>query len=268
MRYVKHKREKVGPCSVCKQIRVLTYDHIPPSSAGNSDAVLLISAMSAISGHAQEDRPLISQNGYKIRSICGECNSHVGREYDPVIGKLCSDIQSYLGASITVPAATSFETIPARLLRGVLAHLLAAKLSPDAMLIDQRIREFLADHERSLDPGLHLYYWLYPYPQITILRDFATVVETGKGREPALCSVLKFPPVAFFLTEAAYFRGLPDLAELSHFGIDAPGRIHLTFDRYPPADWPEGVEYSGFLVMGNAGTGSIQGTPRRSRLRD
>jgi hypothetical protein len=123
MRYVKLKRERVGACTICKQCDQLTYDHIPPVVAGNTDPVMLVSAMTAISGQAQEDRPLISQNGYKIRSICRECNSAIGREYDPVIGKLCADINRYLASPLSLPLEATFETIPARLIRGLLAHL-------------------------------------------------------------------------------------------------------------------------------------------------
>jgi hypothetical protein len=165
MRYVKHKREKVGACTICQEFRDLTYDHIPPRIVGNTDPVMLIFALSAISGRPQENRPLISQNGYKVRSICRECNSTIGREYDPVIGKLCVDIKRYLGSPLTLPAEIALETVPARLIRGLLGHLLAAKLRPDECLVDQQIREFLADdHTSRLDPNLHLYYWVYPYP--------------------------------------------------------------------------------------------------------
>jgi hypothetical protein len=59
MRYVKQKREKVGLCTICKRFRDLTYDHIPPTTAGNVNPVMLVSAMSAISGRPQEDLPLI-----------------------------------------------------------------------------------------------------------------------------------------------------------------------------------------------------------------
>jgi len=263
VRYVKLKREKVGACAICKRFRELTYDHIPPSAAGNTDPVMLVSAMSAISGKPQEDRPLISQNGYKIRSICRDCNSALGLEYDPLIGKLCADIKRYLASPLTLPAEAAFDTKPARLIRGLLGHLLAAKLAPDENLVDQHIREFLADHTSALDPGLHLYYWLYPYSEIAVFRDFATVLATGHGRQSAFFNVMKFPPRSVFLTEADYFHGLPDLSSISHFGIDEPGRIHVRFDEVKPADWPEGTQYSGFVVMGQAGTQSIHGAPRQ-----
>ena len=263
MRYVKHKREKVGACTICKQFDELSYDHIPPIAAGNTDPVMLVSAMSAISGHAQEDRPLISQNGYKIRSICRRCNSTIGREYDPVIGKLCADINGYLASPLSLPSELACETIPARLIRGLLGHLLAAKLRPDECLVDQHIREFLADHSSSLAPHLHLYYWLYPYPNIAVLRDFGTVLFTGSRRQPVFCSVMKFPPLSMFLTEAECFHGLPDLSSLSHFGIDDPGRVDFRFDGLKPADWPEGTEHSGFVLMGEAGSQSLYSMPRK-----
>jgi hypothetical protein len=55
MRYVKHRREKVGECTICRRTRELTWNHIPPQVAGNIDPVMLVSAMTAISGHSQED---------------------------------------------------------------------------------------------------------------------------------------------------------------------------------------------------------------------
>lgn len=263
MRYVKQKREKAGLCTICKRFRDLTYDHIPPTTAGNVNPVMLVSAMSAISGRPQEDRPLISQSGYKVRSICRDCNSTMGQQYDPIIGKLCTDINAYLVSPLTLPAEVDFQTTPATLIRGLLGHLLAAKLRPDECVVDQRIREFLADHTNSLDPDLHLYCWLYPYPQITVLRDFATKLFTGRSRETAFCSVMKFPPISVLLTDAKYFHGLPDLADSSHFGIDDPGRVHFRFDNLRPADWPEGTDHSGFILMGAAGTGSLHSTPRK-----
>ncbi len=123
MRYVKHKREKVGECTICRRVALLTYDHIPPKVAGNVNPMMLTSAMSVLSGKPQEDRPLLSQNGYKIRSICRDCNSTIGREYDPVIGRLSEDVNRYLSSPLTLPARVEFETIPSRLTRGMLAHL-------------------------------------------------------------------------------------------------------------------------------------------------
>jgi hypothetical protein len=226
--------------------------------------MMLISAMSEISGKPQEDRPLISQSGYKIRSICADCNSTLGREYDPTIGQLCAAITNYLESPLSLPAQATFDTKPVRLLRGVIGHLLAAKLSPDTCLVDQQIRDFLSDQTRPLAPDLHLYYWLYPYPQIFVLRDFATVFETGSGRKAAFSSVIKFPPLAIILSDVDYFHGLPDLASMSHFSIDDPGRVHVQFRDVRPRTWPEGTEYSGFVLMGEAGTQSIHGAPRNS----
>ncbi len=264
MRFVKHKREKVGECTICRQIRQLTWDHIPPQVAGNVDSVMLTSALSAISGTPQEDRPLISQNGYKIRSICKVCNETIGREYDPVIGKLCDDVNRYLKSPLSLPSEAAFDTTPSRLLRGLLAHILAAKLAPTAGVVDKHIREYLADHTGRLHPDWHLYYWLYPYPTISVFRDFAMAVPRPSSGKFAFCSIMKFPPIAVFLTDAVDFYGLPDLSTFSHFQIDDPGRVHLRFNKPHPQDWPEGVEHSGFILSSNSSRQSLYGTPRKT----
>jgi hypothetical protein len=264
MCYAKHKREKVGECTICRQIRELTWDHIPPKVAGNIDPVMLVSAMTAISGHPQEDQPLISQNGYKVRSICKECNGAIGREYDPTIGLLCAEITRYLESPLSLPSQASFDTLPARLLRGLFAHFLSAKLSPTTGVVDDHIREYLADHARSLNPDWHLYYWLYPHASISVFRDFTMMVPTRTGREVAFCSVMKFPPIAILLTDATHFHDLPDLCAFAHFGIDDPGRVDIDFTHAHPADWPEGTDHSGFVVTGNSGTQSLYAKPRKA----
>ena len=262
MHYVKHKREKVGPCTICEENRPLTWDHIPPSTAGNVDSVMLTSAMTAITRTPQERRPVISQNGYKIRSICGECNSRLGREFDPTIGELCAAITKYLESPLSLPAQATFDTKPARLLRGLLGHLLAAKLSPDSCVVDQHIREFLLDRTPTLSESIHLFYWLYPFPEIFVFRDFAIVFETGKGRKTMFSSVMKFPPLAVLVTDVDHFHGLPDLTMMSHFCIDDPGRVSVRFDAVQRKDWPEGTDHSGVVLMGEAGTKSIHGSRR------
>ncbi|MBI4024172.1 MAG: hypothetical protein HY360_04270 [Verrucomicrobia bacterium] len=264
MRYVKQKREQVGACTICNRICQLTYDHIPPSVAGNADSMMLISALSAISGTPQEDRPLISQNGYKIRSICRDCNSTIGREYDQVMGQLCADINKYLASPLTLPAEAAFDTTPSRLLRGLLGHILAAKLSPDKCVVDKQIREYLANHTSTLHPDLHVYYWLYPYPSIVVFRDFVMALHTGNGREFPVCSVMKFPPLGMLLTNAKQFYDLPDLSTRSYFHIDAPARIPLRFDNLKSQDWPEGARHSTFIITGQSGAQSLHGTPRKS----
>lgn len=139
---------------------------------------------------------------------------------------------------------------------------MSAKLSPTSGVVDQHIREFLADHSRSLNPDWHLYYWLYPYASISVLRDFAMGVQTRSGREVAFCSVMKFPPIAMLLTDAKHFHGLPDLCSFSHFGINDPGRIHFAFTNIRRADWPEGTDHSGFILTGGSGSQSLYATPR------
>ena len=165
---------------------------------------------------------------------------------------------------MTLSANARFDTVPARLLRGLLAHLLSAKLVPTAGVVDQHIREYLADHTRSFNPNWHLYYWLYPHAPISVFRDFGMMVPTSSGRETAFCSVVKFPPLAMLLTDAKYFLGLPDLCAFSHVGIDDPGRVHLSFANVRPQDWPEGTDHSGFVVTGDSGTQSLHGTPRKA----
>jgi hypothetical protein len=227
---------------------------------------MLISAMSAISGRPQEKRPLLSQNGYKMRTICRECNSMMGREYDPVIGRFCADINGYLRSPLTLPPEAHFNTLPRRLICGVFGHLLAAKLDPDECVIDQRLREYLSDSAGVLHPDLGLFYWLYPHPRISVIREFATILPT-RDRRAAVSSVIKFPPLAFLLTEVKEFYGLPDLGSVSHFAIDDPGRVHLQFSEVRPPDWPEGTQYSGFVFMGKAGTQSLYGISRSPQRR-
>jgi hypothetical protein len=50
----------------------------------------------------------------------------MGQQYDPVIGKLCTDINAYLASPLTLPVKADFQNIPGRLIHGLLGHLLEA----------------------------------------------------------------------------------------------------------------------------------------------
>jgi hypothetical protein len=218
-----------------------------------------VSAVSAITGTPQEARSLIIQNGYKLRTICGECNSRIGREYDPTIGKLCAGVNQYLKSPLTLPAEAAFDTIPTRLVRGLLSHILASKLQPNKNLVNEQVRAYLKASPARLHPSLHLYYWLYPYAEISVTNDVGLLLYDGGPQEHGLFTVMKFSPIALVLTNVPRFPGIPDLCQFAEFGMDDPGRVFLRFDNVRPQAWPEG---EAILLGGQSMRESVSGRPR------
>jgi len=222
-----------------------------------------MTAIQAITGNSEEGGVGISQNGYKLRTLCGGCNSKVGREYDPVIGDLCSDITAYLQSPLMLPVEARFDTIPNRLLRGIFSHMLASKLRPNHNVVSEHIRAFLSSPAGRLDPSLHLNYWLYPYPEIAVTNDFGLLLYDGGTREYGLYSVMKFPPLALLLTNVPRFPQIPDLCEFARFGLDDPGRIVLRFDRITAQGWPE---RDGMVLGGETLRESVWAAPKKRRV--
>lgn len=77
-----------GPCSLCKQERQLTFEHIPPQAAGNTDPVWAQNMdqwLSAGPAYARKGQPggRQQQRGAGGHLLCGECNSLLGTTLVP-----------------------------------------------------------------------------------------------------------------------------------------------------------------------------------------
>jgi hypothetical protein len=99
-----------GYCNLCSRLRELTWDHVPPQGSTTITRTQLQQFFNKfmITADGQQaryhyaagalkrlgrNRPRISQNGLKFRTICAECNNKVlGGRYDPEIKRVSEEM--------------------------------------------------------------------------------------------------------------------------------------------------------------------------------
>jgi hypothetical protein len=103
MHYAKSKREKKSICNLCREEKALSWDHVPPKGEIELGPVEMETVFEIMAGDREKPKLRESQNGVKYRTICGECNSLLGREYDPTINGFATSIGRYLKSDIALP---------------------------------------------------------------------------------------------------------------------------------------------------------------------
>ena len=261
MIYTKFKREKIGLCNICHNKCSLTWDHVPPQG---SIKIQPVEQESIFQRLTQKDRKYnISQNGVKFRTLCPKCNNdELGSKLDPVLNDFSQTISNFLKTNIILPSIIEIETKPTALIRAVLGHLLAAKIEKDDSIIDNKIRDFIFDYSKPVPKGINLFYWIYPYNDIVIFRDFLMPSVRSSYSELSLFSVLKYFPVAYLLSNNDTYGNLPSLTKYRKLGADQIIKIKVNLKNIKKHDWPDCVDPGNFIIGGAGFISSVYAKPR------
>lgn len=262
--YSKVRREKRGPCNLCRVESKLTWDHVPPQGALELSAVEMRTVLQAFTGD-DASRFRISQNGVKYRTLCKTCNERLGKEFDPVLNNLSRDVGRHLRSPLILPEIVKINTKPQRLIRAILGHLIAAKTELDEVDFDRDVGRVLFDKESAIPPDVHIFYWLHPYPIQVVLRDVLMPARRGDFSSFMFCHVLKYFPVAFLIANVAQYEGLPSLTRWRDTQWDDEVELRFSLSNIRGPHWPEEPADGNILFGGQAAQSSVIGTPRKSR---
>lgn len=197
---VRNRGTEIGYCSICRKKAQLSRDHVPPKGCGNIHDVSLTRLLS------KESKPNYSQGGHHFKTICQQCNSFIGRHYDPVLIKLCNEVLNFIKAkhqNIIIPAQSFHFTKPNIIAKSIIGHTLASNSiefnenNIEYSKYYQTIADYVLDPEALLPDNVDIYFWTYPYNDITIIRFLVTssLYETGHFNG----DVIKFLPLAFWI---------------------------------------------------------------------
>jgi hypothetical protein len=265
----KIKREKFGKCNICRSEKELSWDHVPPRGCSELKAVEIISIFHTLTSTKDEVKRTISQNGLKFRTICRECNSLLGKKYDPVLIDFSTSVGRYLKSNLHFPKIVHHRTKPAVLIRSILGHLLTAKILFEDGGFELRAREAFFNDSISIPEELFVFYWIYPYSQFKIMRDFIMPTRRGKfkNKDLALYNMLKFFPIAYLISTKPLYEDLFELSRYRDCSIDQNVVIPIQLDRIMSSDWPERIDPSNFIIGGQALVDSIAAKPRTTPKR-
>ncbi|TVQ57073.1 MAG: hypothetical protein EA366_09140 [Spirulina sp. DLM2.Bin59] len=259
------KRGKVDLCNICKQSASLSWDHVPPKGGIDLKPVEQVTILQHLTGNLEEQKPQISQNGVKYRTICKDCNERLGHSYDPVLNRFALGVGGILKSSIKILPIIHYKTQPAVLIRSILGHLLAAKGIIDDVVVDQKIREFLFDDQAQLPEDIKIFYWIYPYREIVVVRDVIMPAVRGKFDQVGFFTgILKYFPIAYLVCNLEQYEGLDELTIYRDLKIEETVEIpiHLTNIRH--STWPEMADNGNFMVGGRNLNSSVHARPRKA----
>ncbi|MCA1995163.1 MAG: hypothetical protein LDL41_24405 [Coleofasciculus sp. S288] len=266
IRYINQgKRGKVGLCNICKQSASLSWDHVPPKGGIDLTPVDQLTILQCLTANSDEQKSRISQNGVKYRTLCKQCNARLGHSYDPLLNEFALGVGRVLKSIVKVPPVIHYRTQPAALIRAILGHLLAAKAFIDNVDVDQKIRDFLFDEQAHLPEDIKIFYWIYPYQEIVVVRDIVMPAIRGNFSKFGFFSgILKYFPIAYLVCNLEKYEGLDELTVYRNIKLEEVAEIpiHLTSIKHPL--WPEITNDGNFIVGGLNLEGSIYARPRKT----
>lgn len=260
--YAEFRRDLVSRCNLCRRRRRLTWDHVPPKGSISVTPVEQESVFRRIVGGPDHRHYRISQNGVKFQTLCGECNSFLGSRYDLVLSEFSQRLGELLKSDVQLPSVVQIRTQPTALMRGLLGHLLAAKVHIDHTVPDDLFRRFVCNEDALLPESVKVFYWVFPYPHVIIVRDVAMRAVRGRSGPWAFFNILKYFPLAYLITDLDAYEGLQELTVFRGLASDESAEVPIDLESMRHADWPE-VTDPGNPIMGGTGfASSVYSAPR------
>jgi hypothetical protein len=239
-------------CNICLSETKLSWDHVPPKGVVGNRAVVIDSLASRLMTGQPFRQNVESQNGVKFKTLCTACNGRLKRG-DHFLKKFAQQVTGIIESRICLPRPIMVTLEPNVITRSILGHILAAKTQTDQALFDQNLRPCLKDFSIPIPDNVHVFFWVYPFRTIKIMREF--MMPTIRGRFDAFSQfqVLKFYPLAFLVTDTPSYQGLFSLDKFKNIGLEDSVDIPLHVDGLPIEDWPEIVEDGNIITFGRSG---------------
>ncbi len=252
MFYAKTKRELNGPCNICKNPSILTWDHIPPKGGIELLPVQLDNFFCKLKGtSATEARMGRSPDGVKYRTICKDCNSFLGAEFDEVINKLNSDITKLVSTQLIMPDTITVKTYPLRLMKGLIGHLLAARIDFWDEPFENELRDFVLNPRKTCLENVFIAYFSRPHASTITVRDIVMPKVRGNFSDLGFFSVMKYFPMGFIFSDQPNYAGLNDLNSFSTANYDDEAELPVGLKNHFNEHWPEEPDTDNILFGGN-----------------
>ena len=257
--------KKDNICNICTQTKKLSADHVPPKACPPVKERCINKLIYKI----VEDNSFskrFSQSGVQFTTICQECNNNLGSKYDLELADLSQKIQSFVETSLILPDSFEVECCPNAVMRSVLGHMLAAKTETDEVVIDSLVRPCVLDESVSIPSDIHIFYWVYPYDEIIILRDFAMPAVRGQLNVSGLFNLLKFYPIAFLIAyQLEVYEGLSNLDSFNNLSVKDKDKLRIDLRPAKSSTWPEEcLGRENYLLVGRTANDSVNSS-RKSK---
>lgn len=205
-------------CRVCGQIRELTFEHIPPRSAYNSDAVQVLDYDDWTLYRAGAEAGSLQHGGTGECTLCAKCNNQrIGSRYGTDYVDWVVDIKRRLDGTSANPGAIVDMEIrnfrPLRILKHVIAFMLCGN-SPEWGQHRPELRDFVKRRDSRELPDKYGVYMFLTLGGVGRSVGNAGVLNHATGHSYQ-ASEVTFNPCGFILVDGA----IPNdqLQKINHF---------------------------------------------------
>lgn len=260
-----HKKDSI--CNICQQEKVLSIDHVPPKACPPANSRVTSKLLYQMIGD-KSFRPRQDQNGVTFKTICSDCNNLLGSRYDPALVDISQRIESFLESNLSLPYSFEIECQPNAVMRSVLGHFLAAKTETDEVLIDGLIRPCVIDPSMPIHDDIHILYWVHPYENTVILRDFYMPAVRGRFGDPGFFNLLKFYPLAFLVThQLPSYEGLSSLHQFNKLAPSEKTNVQINLRSTKQSKFPEDCSGNNVLAIGRTERDSVYSVPKSKKVK-
>jgi hypothetical protein len=254
------KKDRI--CNICQRETDLSVDHVPPQTCPPAKSRVTSKLLYQMIGDTSF-RPRQDQNGVTFKTICSACNSLLGSKYDWALGDLARRIESFVESNLSLPDSFEVECLPNAVMRSVLGHILAAKTETDEVVIDKLIRPSIIDPSIPIHDDIHILYWVYPYEETVIFRDFCMPAVRGKFQDFGFFNLIKFYPLAFLVThQLASYEGLLSLHQFNQLLPSEKRNVQINLRSTKQSRFPEECSDGNFLAFGRTARDSVHSVPK------
>lgn len=241
-------RKNYGLCALCRKEGELTFEHIPPRAAFNSNRAKIVTLDSLLS--EPERRPWQIeglhynnlQKGMGMASLCKKCNNDTGTLYGEEYRKFALTIAKLLQENPNLDnLAIEIEKFyPARIIKQVISMFCSINNYDDTRL--NALREFVLDkHKTMLDTSKYKVSMYYTRSRYARLLPFTVSVHFDEGTSGIMCmSEITTYPFGFILyldpTDNWNYHGT-DITSFFQFDYNTPVSAQLSVPIYEVNNW-------------------------------
>jgi hypothetical protein len=195
----------MGVCHICGIEGKLTFEHIPPKRAFNSNPV----AIQTIWGRKLQYEYGLPEapaqrfgRGMGKRSLCQKCNEWTASEYGEAFAQWSVQALRYLDrAGPDGQLLLPFEIEPLRVIKQIIVMCLATAEYQDPLLHSTLRNLVLCPYERHIPPCYRFHIYFNPCsPDESRMVTNAAMVRLGEGIKFYSLAEVAFPPMGYSLT--------------------------------------------------------------------
>lgn len=186
----KHK----GICRVCGFYKELTYEHIPPKKAFNTEQVAFQTLQDIVQGHNHTK----FRQGMGLYTLCEKCNNDTGGRYGEAFAEWTRQGFNYLDKleGERTPIQLPFWIKPLNVIKQVTTMALAT-FGEEPALRHSELRQFVLNKERKYLPPNTKFYVYFNRTGKPRLASGAVVMNIKTNRGAVVQSEVTLPPFGY-----------------------------------------------------------------------